>query len=98
MRPTPTTLVTATPTAITGSRRRRGNRIRRRGAVLVYTMSVMVVFIGMCSLAVDWGRVQVTKTELQSAADATARGGAGSLPSSPAAAVTQARWVAKQNR
>src|SRR4051812_49390874 len=95
MRPTPTNRMTATPTALTGSRRRRGNRIRRRGAVLVYTMSAMVVFIGICSLAVDWGRVQVATTELQSAADAAAR--AGALPGGPAAAVNPARWVAKQN-
>src|SRR3954454_16893343 len=70
---------------------------RRKGAVLIYGIMAMIVFIGFCSLAVDWGRVQLTRTELQSAADAAARAGAGQLANSPAAAVSMAQWVASKN-
>ena len=42
--------------------------LRRRGTVLVYAMAGMVVMGGFAALAVDWGRVQVSKTELQAAA------------------------------
>jgi hypothetical protein len=41
--------------------------------VLVYTVISMTALIGICSLAVDLGRVQEVKTDLQSCADATAR-------------------------
>ncbi|HEX4125911.1 MAG TPA: Tad domain-containing protein [Tepidisphaeraceae bacterium] len=46
----------------------------RRGAVLIYAALMMTAFCGICSLAVDYGRVQMVKTELQRMADATARG------------------------
>jgi hypothetical protein len=38
------------------------------------------VLLGFCSLAVDLGRVQAVKTELEIATDAAARAGAGNLP------------------
>jgi Flp pilus assembly protein TadG len=48
---------------------------RRAGAsVLIYAMIAMVTLIALGSLAVDYGRVQAVKTDLQRAADATARG------------------------
>lgn len=46
---------------------------RKRGSALVYLMIVLTALTGFCSLAVDWGRVQVVKAELQLAADAAAR-------------------------
>lgn len=50
------------------------SRPRRRGAVLIYATIAMAAFLGFCSLAVDLGRVQMAKTEVQRSADATARG------------------------
>jgi hypothetical protein len=41
---------------------------------MVYTIITMTALVGICSLAVDVGHVQEVKTELQSCADATARG------------------------
>lgn len=41
--------------------------------VFAYTVMTMTALIGLCSLAVDLGRVQEVKTDLQSCADATAR-------------------------
>lgn len=46
----------------------------RRGHVLVYTIISMLAMTGICSLAVDYGRVQAVKTDLARCADATARG------------------------
>lgn len=48
-------------------------RRQPRGSVMVYMSVGMVVVCGFVSLAVDYGRVQVAKTELQSAADTAAR-------------------------
>ncbi len=47
---------------------------RHRGSVIVYATLGMVVMVAFVSLAVDFGRVQVARTELQRAADSTARG------------------------
>jgi hypothetical protein len=47
---------------------------RYRGAVIVYTAICMLAFCGITSFAVDYGHVQMVKSELQRMADATARG------------------------
>ena len=49
------------------------SRPGRSGFAYVYTVITMTALIGLCSLAVDLGRVQEVKTDLQSCADATAR-------------------------
>src|SRR3954464_3731204 len=46
---------------------------RRRGMSLIYMAVAVPVLAGFCSLAVDWARVQLVKSELQAAADAAAR-------------------------
>jgi hypothetical protein len=51
-------------------------RKRSRGMALVYMTIGMVVFIGLAAFAADWGRIQLCKTELGSAADASATAGA----------------------
>jgi hypothetical protein len=60
-------------------------------------MSVMVVMIGVGTLAVDWGHVQLAKTQLTAAADAAARAGCASLAKSPAEAAAAAKDCAKKN-
>ena len=45
----------------------------RAGTVLIYVMVAVIALLGVCSLAVDWGRVQVTRTELTRTANACAR-------------------------
>lgn len=59
--------------------RRLHHRLRSRGATIVYVTALMVVMCGFVSFGVDLARVQLTKTELQRAADAAARYGAFSL-------------------
>jgi hypothetical protein len=58
-------------------------RARGRGAVLVYATVSLVVLLGMVSLAIDYGRLQLAKTELQAATDAAARYGVKSLFGGP---------------
>jgi Flp pilus assembly protein TadG len=53
----------------------RAARRRRRGTVLIYTAVSLVFLLGLVSLAVDYGRVQTIKQDLQRCADATALGG-----------------------
>jgi Flp pilus assembly protein TadG len=65
---------------------------RRRGMGMLYVVVSMIAFVGFTSLAVDLGRVQLAKTQLQTAADAAARAGATALngQSSVAAAAANA--------
>ena len=52
------------------------NRIKnnkfRRGTVLLYSLYLMIIMMAILSLAVDFGRCQMIKTELQRTADAMA--------------------------
>jgi hypothetical protein len=59
--------------------------------------AALALFIGLCLLAVDWGRVQVAKTELVRATDAAARAGAVHLPGNPALARSAAAQYAAYN-
>jgi Flp pilus assembly protein TadG len=63
---------------------------RRRGNVLIYVAIGMVAFTGFVSLAIDASHVRLVKTELQFAADASARHGAAGLGTSPATAKNNA--------
>jgi plastocyanin len=47
---------------------------RRRGSVLVYSTVLLVVFLAMVSLGMDYAHCQSVKTEEQRSADLTARG------------------------
>ena len=75
-----------------------GRRQRHpRGSALIWTTVVLVVLIGFCSLAVDWGRVQVVKTELRRTADAAARYAAPAMGDGIAAVRARAKDVADDN-
>ena len=71
------------------------HRRRARGSALIYCMIAMVAVTGLTTLAVDVSHVRVVKTQLQGAADASARAGAALLGSDPTvvqyAIVTAAR-------
>ncbi len=70
----------------------------KRGFSLAYCTVTMVGMLGFASLAVDFGRVQVAKTQLRAAVDASARHAASQLSTSPAAAYQGAIAVAAQNK
>ena len=69
----------------------------KSGVSIVYMVVVMSTMIMVASLAVDLGRVQLAKTELQRAADAAARAGASALPNGFASAQSAAMSIAAQN-
>jgi Flp pilus assembly protein TadG len=48
--------------------------LRRRGNAMIYVIVVLPALFAVTSLAVDFGRAQLVKVELQRAADSTARG------------------------
>src|ERR1051326_1023102 len=56
-----------------------------RGLSIIYIVVTMVAATGLVSLAVDYGRVQMAKTELRRAADAGARAAATALGSTSTA-------------
>lgn len=59
---------------------KRARKLRSRGVVIYYMTFAMIALCAFCSLGVDLGRVQVTKAELQRAADSAARAAAAELP------------------
>jgi hypothetical protein len=64
---------------------------------MVYTILLMAVLTGFCSLAVDFGRVEVVKTELRRTADAAARAAVANISSGITAAQNAAIAVAALN-
>src|SRR5437868_5923487 len=69
----------------------------RRGVTLLYAVVMVAALAAFCSLAVEWGRVQVAKTELQRGADAAARAAAGTIASGVTAAQDAAISIAAAN-
>jgi Flp pilus assembly protein TadG len=67
----------------------------RRGAALLTVALVMPVLLGMCALAVDFGRIQVAKMQLENALDAASRYAATGCVDNTA--VTKAIAAASQN-
>jgi Flp pilus assembly protein TadG len=70
---------------------------RRRGSVLIYVTVGFTVLCAFASLGVDLGRVYLSKSQLQQAADAAARAAADALPNggvtgAEAAAVQAGGW------
>jgi hypothetical protein len=69
-----------------------------RGFAGYYLVLIMVVLCGFASFGVDFGRVQLVKTELRRAADAAARAGAGSIRDGLDEANLQAQRLAFLNK
>jgi Flp pilus assembly protein TadG len=64
---------------------------------LVYTIIFLGALTGFVSLAVDYGRAEMDKTELRSAVDAAARYAVVGLQTNSATAISNAQAVAAQN-
>ena len=73
------------------------HRTARHGSILIYCVVGMTAFLGICSLAVDWGRIQLAKTEMRRSIDAAARAATAYLPSDPTGARNAAISIAAQN-
>lgn len=68
-------------------------RRKRGGVVLYYMAGAMVAISGFCSMAVDYGRVQVAKAELRRAADAASRAAVAELPDANSAISFAAKYA-----
>ncbi|HWP40922.1 MAG TPA: TadG family pilus assembly protein [Tepidisphaeraceae bacterium] len=79
------------------TRTARRARFQRAGLSVVYLCVALALLMAFASLAVDWGRVQLTRTELRRAADAAARYAVAGLSSDLATAQENARSVAASN-
>lgn len=77
---------------------RSGLMKRFRGISLIYAMISMTALTGFVSLAVDLGRVQVAKTELQQAADAAAMYGAAGMSQGVATVKSRVAAAAADNK
>lgn len=75
-----------------------GVRTLRRGAVLVYSICIMLALLALASLAVDFGYVMMVKSELRTALDAASLAGAGGLVVSPTEAKSRAKSTASANK
>ena len=74
------------------------NQLRpRRGLALVYTAVMVIGMFAIGSLAMDFGRAEMVKTELRRCADAAARAGVASISTSVSAAQTAAVNMAAAN-
>src|SRR5262245_27629125 len=51
------------------------HRFQRRGATLIFAMVSLVLMFGFAALAIDGGRLYLTRVELQAAADSAALAG-----------------------
>src|SRR3954468_14703045 len=76
----------------------RPRRAQRLGLGLIWAMVVMVALCAIASFAVDYGRVQLAKTELLRAADAAARAAVASIGKGVSAAQTAAISTAAMNK
>ena len=75
----------------------RSGRPPGRGVSLVYLVVAFAALCGFVSLAADYGRVQLVKSELRTAADAAARAAGVALAGGPASARQAAVDVAAAN-
>jgi hypothetical protein len=64
---------------------------------MIYLVVAMGLMMGFCSIAVDFGHMQVVKNELHFAADAAAQYGAVGLPNGTPAAIANAITAAADN-
>src|SRR5580698_6524763 len=77
--------------------RKIGRRRARHGVTIIWVAVTMVALLGFCSLAVDLGRVQAVKSQLEVATDAAARAAAANLSSGVSAVQGAAYSVAQAN-
>lgn len=72
--------------------------VRRRATVMLYTIVSAALMFGMLMLAVDWGRVQVARTELMNATTAAARAALVDMASGKTVATNSAIYYGGLNR
>ncbi len=76
------------------------DRKTQRGVALVYVAVCLIAFLGFAAVGIDLAHLAHTATEVQTVADAAARGGAVALGQSggtPGVGITRAQFVAAKN-
>ncbi len=73
------------------------DRRRAAGMSVIYTLLLLGAVMGIISLGVDWGHVQLVKTELTRAADAAARYAAANIANGVSTAESAATSAAGEN-
>lgn len=76
----------------------RSGRTHRKGLGLVWSVLILLALCGLASMAVDFGRVTLAKTQLRSAADAAALAAGQVVLSDPATVRSVAIDIAKKNK
>ena len=74
------------------------NLVHRRGFSSIYIVVALVALCGFVSFGVDYGRVQLAKTQLQGAADAAVRAAAAKIDEGAIAAKDAAVAIAAANK
>src|SRR4051812_44307515 len=69
----------------------------RRAITVGYVVVTIPVFVALASFAVDYGRVQMAKSQLRLSVDAAARGGVSCISSGVTAAQNAAVAIASAN-
>ena len=69
----------------------------RKGVGLIYSIVILLALTAVASLALDYGRVQMVKTQLRAAADAAARAAAHDVPFDQGLAKADAVAYAQKN-
>jgi Flp pilus assembly protein TadG len=69
----------------------------RRGITIIYLLVLLTLLIALASFAVDYGRVQLSKTQLQVATDVSAKWAALSVNSAKSTVVARANSAAADN-
>lgn len=72
-------------------------RNRNRGISIIYGVIYMTLFAAFCTLAADYGRVQIADAELQKMVDASARAGASGILKGTATVNERAKLYAEKN-
>jgi len=72
-------------------------RCRRSGVTIMYIVVMLGMLCGFVSLAVDWARVELARTQLRASVDAAARYGAANLPKGASVVRARVKQVAKEN-
>lgn len=70
---------------------------KEKGQMMVISALILTAFIGFAAFSVDTGRIYMTKSNLQNAADAAALAGAQELPDNPAEAINAANQYLSNN-
>src|SRR5687768_16951228 len=78
--------------------RRTRTQYRRRGVAIFYGTIALFVLIAFASLSVDFGRVQLARSELQTAIDAAALYGVTGLSTDVTTTRTRVKAAALENK